>query len=210
MTITSMTTLLPVATELAVLAALAAPAVYGFARRPSGPDRVLSIPPKLWVRILVWVIVVLLLWGAGGRAWLGLTHDGFAARSALAAVAVKTGVAVVVWLHYTSATLVAGRDGVHWFSFFRPWKDVSSVAKTDTGVRFRVDGRPASTHAAVLDDSFWAVDRTRWRKLHTLLDQRGRPASGPLPSGTGEQGRTGRDRGVVRRPLPTASHRLGR
>lgn len=210
MTTALIATLRPVATELAVLGALALPPAYGLARRPSGPARVLSIPPKLWVRILVRVIVVLLLWGAGGRAWLGLTHDGFAAHSALAAAAVKTGVAVVVWLHYLSATLVAGRNGVHWFSFFRPWHDLSSVARTDTGVRFRVDGRPASTDAAVLDDSFWAVDRTRWRKLHSLVDRRGRPASGPLPSDTGEQGRTGRDRGVVRPPLPTASHRVER
>lgn len=195
----------PVLTELAVLAALAAPPVYGLVRRPSPADRLLAVPPKPWLRILFWVVVGLVVWGAGGRAWLGLTHDGVAAPSSLAAASVKMGVAVVLWLHYRSATLVAGRNGIHWFSFFRPWRDLSSVSRTDIGVRFRVKGRPTSAHASVLDDSLWAVDARRWRSLQSLVESRGQPESDRPLSPARKHGR-GRD--VVRRPLPTASHRL--
>lgn len=200
----------PVLTELAVLAALAAPPVYGLARRPSAPDRLLSIPPKPWVRVLVWVMVGLVAWGAGGRAWLGLTHDDFAVRPALAAASVKMGVAVVFWLHYTSATLVATRNGVHWFSSFRPWRDLSSVSRTEYGVRFRVEGRPASSHASVLDESLWAVDGARWRSLRSLVERGGRLASGRPSSRAREHSRPGLGRDSVRRPLPTASHPVGK
>lgn len=195
----------PVLTELVVLAALAAPPIYGLARRPSAADRLLAVPPKPWLRILFWVVVGLIVWGAGGRAWLGLTHDGFPTHSGLAAASVKMGAVVVLWLHYRSATLVAGRNGIHWFSFFRPWRDLSSVSRTDVGVRFRVEGRPTSAYASVLDDSLWAVDARRWRSLQSLVENRGQPESDRPFSPTQTHGRSG---DVVRRPLPTASHRL--
>lgn len=200
----------PVLTELAVLAALAAPPVYGLARRPAPADRLLAVPPKPWLRILFWVVVGLIAWGAAGRAWLGLTHDGFSTHSGLAAASVKMGAAVVLWLHYTSATLVAGRNGLHWFSFFRPWRELSSVERTDTGVRFAVEGRPGSAHASVLDDSLWAVNGARWRTLRSLVESPGQPASDPSSSHSHARGHRSKRRGrdVVRRPLPTASHRI--
>lgn len=195
----------PVLTELAVLAALAVPPIHGLARRPSPADRLLAVPPKPWLRILFWAVVVLIVWGAAGRAWLGLTHDGFSTHSGLAAASVKMGAAVVLWLHYRSATLVASRNGIHWFSFFRPWRDLSSVSRTDVGVRFGVEGRPTSAHASVLDDSLWAVDARRWRSLEHLVTSRGQPETDRPLSPARTHG-PGRD--VVRRPLPTASHRL--
>lgn len=208
-------TLRPVMTELAVLAALAAPAAYGLARRPASSERLLCVRPKLWIRILTWSVVGLVVWAAVGRIWLGIAHEGFALQSALAVGTVKLGIGAVLSLHFASATLVAGRDGVHWFSFYRPWSELPSVSRTETGLRFRIEGRPSVVEAAVLDDSLWAVDDPKSRTLRTLVRTLGTSASDP--TGTSPPGRPGQGgldgsplgRGA-RRPLPPTSRRLER
>lgn len=212
-------TIRPVLAELAVLSALAAPPVWALARRPAGDERLVTVPPKLWVRVVAWSFIALLVWAAAARAWLGISHPAFDARASIAGAAVQAGVAAVLWLHYATMTLVAGRDGVHWFSFRRAWSELSAVTRTDTGVRFEVEGRPAPAEAAILDTSFWRLDDERWRILRALVRGGGAaPADSPSPgpgepgSPRGRHGGRGGARGPagdpgVRRPLPRTSRR---
>lgn len=208
----------PVLADLVLLTALAAPAVYGLARRPRRSERLLTVPFRPWVRISAWVLLGLLVWAGTGRLWLGIFHADFGFQSSVAGAAVKLGVAAVLLLHYASATLVAGPRGIHWFSFFRRWRDVASVPRTQTGVRFRIDGRPDGALASVLDDSLWSMDERRWELLRSLVHQNGPSTTGqspgssppgeydrvPRPRSGRETGRRGGPR-TRRRPLPTAS-----
>lgn len=217
----------PVLTQLAVLAVLTALCAYSLARRPRRSERLLTVPPRPWVWATAWVIAVLLAVSAGVWTWAGFSREEVDLSSALAAAALELGAGTVLGLLCASATLVADRDGLYWFFFHRRWSEVTSVSRTETGVRFGIGGRPTLLEATVLDEALWAVDGHVYRRLRSLEQlrrrsvHRRRDARSPGRSpdaerreriGVEEERKGGPNRGGVPggdRVPPSASPRLG-